>query len=302
MRDDGVTVKGNTQMNGDDFLNDWASSDNGSTTETNTEIETGNPGGEDGLEAGRVADAGEGGQVDNGDGGNAEAESGTTTDTDHDEGNPVPYAAMKAERLKRQAESERAKVAEARQKDLETQLEALRNPTSRPTEQPPVTTATESAEAPDFWADPVGFVNHQTEQRVNAAVREVQMQSHFRQIEDRQRAVHADFDEVSKLAHQAATRDPQLAQRIMTAADPGAELYAVGKQIKDYQDITANPDAYRERIRQEILAEVGGEEGNESTQAAPTTTRRTVDLSTRRNAKSDNTAAPPDPFNQLFPE
>lgn len=286
-------------MNGDDFLSDWASSDNGGSTDTGSEATDQV---DEGFDSGEVDTGSDEGQVDKGDSGDAGTPSGTTPDPEHDEGKPVPYAAMKAERLKRQVESKRAEAAEARQRDLESQLDALRNPTTRPTAQPAATADTASAEAPDFWTDPTKYVEHFTEQRVQAAVREVQMQSHFRQIEDRQRAQHADFDEVSVLAHQAATRDPQLAQRIMTAADPGAELYAVGKQIRDYQEITANPDAYRERIRQEILAEAEGEQSDEGTQATKPAGRRTVDLSTRRNAKSDSSAAPPDPFAQLFPE
>lgn len=281
-----------------DFLSDWA---NTGSTDAGVEEnhETADGGGEDGLEAGLVDE--EGTQVDNGEGGDADATSETTADDDHDENGQVPYAAMKAERAKRQAERERAEKAEARQKELESQIEALRNPAPRPA-QPAETTGDESAQPPDFWTDPQGYVEHMTNQRIAQAVQQVQMQNHFRQIEDRQRAQHADFDEVSQLAHQAASRDPELARRILTAQDPGAELYAVGKQIKDFQEITSNPEAYRERMRQELLAELGGEQGSDNAQTEATPKRRTVDLSTRRNAKADTAAAPPDPFKALFPE
>ena len=289
-------------MHGDDFLTDWAAGDNGTTTENGAELTTADVGGEDGLEAGLV-DTTNADQVDNGDGGETtEAESGTTTDTDHEEGNPVPYAALKSERAKRQAAYERAELAEKRQKDLQAEIDALRNPSQPRTAQPAETMATVSADAPDFWTDPTKYVEHFTNQRIEQAIREVQTQQHFRQIEDRQRAQHADFDEVSLMARDAAMRDPKLAQRILTAADPGAELYTVGKQIKDYQDLTQNPEAYREKVRQEILAEMGGADGQDDSQVATPTTRRTVDLSTRRNAKSDSSAAPPDPFKVLFPE
>jgi len=282
-----------------DFLSDWAGS--GAGAETGADLDAGDTGGEEGLDSGPVSTESSD-QVDNGNSGDADAPSETTADDNHDEGNPVPYAAMKSERAKRQAERERADKAEQRQRELESQIEALRNPNPRQA-QPADTAETVRAEAPDFWADPMKYVEHVTNQRIAQAVEQVQTQNHFRQIEDRQRAQHADFDEVSQLAQQAASRDPKLAQRILTAADPGAELYSVGKQIKDFQDITSNPEAFRQKMREEILAELGqGGEGNEQPEQPQQTQRRTVDLSTRRNAKADSSAAPPDPFKALFPE
>lgn len=287
--------------NENDFLKDWAGSSDTTGTDMGAELTTTDVGGEEGLEAGLVADDATGAQVDNGEGGDADTTSETTADDNHDEGKPVPYAALKSERAKRQAEAERAKRAEERQKQLESELEALRNPQPRQA-QPADAVETVSAEAPDFWTDPVKFVEHQTNQRIAEAVRQVQMENHFRQIEDRQRAQHADYDEVSRVAHEAATRDPELARRILTAQDPGAELYAVGKQIKDYQELTSDPEGYRKKIEAEVLAKLAAEQADDGAQQPQATTRRTVDLSTRRNAKADSAAAPPDPFKQLFPE
>lgn len=284
--------------NDSDFLSDWAST---SGTEANDSDDTSSESGGDFLEQGD-GDEGEASKVDNGADGNDGEADATTADDDHDENGQVPYAAMKAERAKRQAERERAERAEARQRELQAEIEALRNPVARPA-QPAVATSDESAQPPDFWVDPQAYVEQQLSQRVAAAVQEVQLQSHFRTLEDRQRAQHADFNEVSTLAHQAASRDPELARRILMAEDPGAELYAVGKQIKDYQLLTSDPDAFRAKMREEILAELGGESGDDTATPDPAPrTRRTVDLSTRRNAKAESSAAPPDPFNALFPE
>ncbi len=285
--------------NDSDFLNDWVSA---GTTDAGDEggSETTDGGGEEGLEADLVGE-GDDTTVDNGADGNDSEADATTADDDHNENGQVPYAALKAERAKRQAERERAEKAEASRKELESQIEALRNPVARPA-QTAETTHEESAQPPDFWANPQAYIEHMTNQRVAQAVEQVQMQNHFRQIEDRQRAAHTDFDEVSQLAHQAASRDPELARRILTAQDPGAELYAVGKQIKDYQEMTSNPEGFRARIEQEILAKLAGEQGDDEQPEAATPKRRTVDLSTRRNAKADSAAAPPDPFKALFPE
>ena len=240
-----------------DFLNDWAADDNSGADDGS--VDTGN-GTDTDLDNG--ASGGDGSAtVDNGATGNGGNDPAATAGDNPDEGHDVPYAAMKAERAKRQAERERAEKSEARQRELESQIEALRNPTSARAAQPADSSATATAEVPDFWVNPTAYVEHYTNQRIQEAVREVEAQTRFRQIEDRQRAQHADFDEVSVLAQQAAMRDPKLAQRILTAADPGAELYSVGKQIKDYQELTTNPDAYREKVRQEILAEQAEQDG-----------------------------------------
>lgn len=280
----------------DDFLTDWAAGSSTADDAGTTVDDGGNA--EDTSTSTDDTGTTDASTVDNGDGSDAADPSAPTADEDPNEGKNVPYAAMRAERQARKAERERAEAAEKRAKELEAQIDALRNPAPA-TAQPAQAPATETATPPDFWSDPQGFIAAQ----IASAGRDLAQQTHFRAIEDRQRALHDDFDAVSGFALEAAKRDPALANRILTATDPGAELYAVGKQIKDFQDYNNDPASFEQRMREKILAELSAQSDDDSTTTAPAQKpRRTVDLSTRRNAAGTSTAAPPDPLKELFPE
>lgn len=249
-----------------------------------------------------AGDAG-GGEVDNGTevvenvddapAGDGNDDTGSTPEAEHREGHQVPYAAMKTEREGRKAERERADRAEARAKELEAALGRVERGETR---SQPATAPVPAAEAPQFWDDPQAFI----QQSIQAAVGNVQREQ-FARLERQQAKEHADYGEVAAFAQQACALNPQLVSQIFQADNPAAELYAVGLKVKEMQEFQNNPDAAREKMKADLLAEIRAELGQSDEPVTPSKPRRTVDLSTARSVKATSTAEPGDKFKELFP-
>ena len=74
-----------------------------------------------------------------------------------------------------------------------------------------------------------------------------------------------DFDEMVNLADDAAKYNPKIMEEVMAAPDRAKAAYAMGKKISESQTRETDPVAYREKIRQEVLAEMEGKKTNPKT-------------------------------------
>lgn len=281
-----------------DFLTDWAGKTNAPANEDNGN-DTGDGDGDAGLGDGELS--GDSITVDNGDAGNGDDDSLTTGEDNQDEGKHVPLVALRNERQAKQEERTKREAAEKRVKELEEQLKAPRQPQQDQGQQP----RREAAPPVDFWENPVGFVQQQVDgvrQEYEARAQQAQ-QAEFRRAENAMRKQHADFDEITAVVLEEAQRNPAIVPAIFQAENPAEKLYELGKQIRDFRDFQTDPqtarDKMREELKAEILAELKGSQG-QGNQGAQPAARRPVDLSRQRNATSASATAPPDQFNELF--
>ncbi len=155
---------------------------------------------------------------------------------DANDGPSVPRKALEDERRKRQ--------------DLERQLEALTKAPPQAPQQPPPQRQP-IMERPDPWTDPEGsaewdramFANQLFETRVVTS-RELMV------------TTKPDFEEYEKVFVEAAQRDPRLRDDLFRHPLPAKFAYEQGRRIAMLKEIGDDPAAYRERLRQEVIAEV----------------------------------------------
>lgn len=148
----------------------------------------------------------------------------------------VPLTAILDEREKRQAAERQAQELEARLMQMQQQ--------SAPPQQ-----------APDMLDDPDGY-NQFVQTQVNAAIQDVKLN----QSEDMARYVHGDetVDAAFQAFRQAA--DQATYQSIMAKRSPWMEVVNWHKDQQFRQEVGNDPEAWRnaerERIRQELMAEI----------------------------------------------
>lgn len=150
------------------------------------------------------------------------------TEKDH-----VPLAALMAERDKRKEAARKAEDLEKRIKELEAQ------------------TAKPAAQLPDFYQDP--------ERYVQTVVSQAQMQAKdgvYVILEESERDRHEDFDEVYNATIERARSNPALAQEILSAKNPVAKAYKLGKELMELEQSRQDPEAYRAKIEAEVRAKV----------------------------------------------
>ena len=155
-------------------------------------------------------------------------------------------------RLREQSEAARAAAkereealqaktqAEARAAALEQQLQAFQHERN----QQPV---------PDQWQDPEGFEAYRQQQLTT------QFQTLQRQIAETQAYSRFGYDtvkEAMEAALAAAQRDPQLDAQIASAPNPWAAAVEWNKRRKVLEEVGEDPKAYKERMRQELMAEL----------------------------------------------
>jgi hypothetical protein len=155
----------------------------------------------------------------------------------------MPYGAYKSEREKRKAEAEARAAAEKKAAALEARL-ALFEKASAP----------RPAGLPDPLEDPDAFTNT-LEQRLARQAREQSLQmSEF--LVSQQHGAEL-VKQATEAAFEAMQANPYLAERFRTAQSPHAEAVKWWKEQQALQTIGEDPAAYRERLRAELLAEMG---------------------------------------------
>lgn len=157
----------------------------------------------------------------------------------------VPLPELMGERTKRQEAERKAAEYAAKVEAYERSLQFQPRPQAQqPVQQPP---------APDPFADPEGFANHQAEQQ------------HYRfrnQLADMSEAIarRLEGDEIVEKAQKWAIEAGIAQHFLMRARDPYGELITAYKKQEAMSRIGPDPNAYEERIRKEerekVLAEL----------------------------------------------
>lgn len=190
-----------------------------------------------------------------------------TTAPEVSEEHTVPYAAMKAEREKRQR--------------LEQELANVRQQ-----QQPQV----------DFYQQPDVYVQQHLQQAEQRA-----QQRFIAALEEQARETYPDFDEVVNDVVEQAEGNPVLAQQVMGAANPVLAAYRLGKQMRELKQMQ-DPDAYRARIEAEVRASVEAELREKEAQRARAAAAIPPDLTDARNAKGQFAPVSDSVLTELFPK
>ncbi|MCB0133562.1 MAG: hypothetical protein KDD75_00440 [Caldilineaceae bacterium] len=169
------------------------------------------------------------------------------------EGPSVPRKALEDERRKRQ--------------DLERQLAELaktvQQPQPNPQQQQQPVQQRRMPERPDPWVDPEG------------AARYDQMLFQHQLFETRvitskelMRSIKTDFDDVEKVFIEAASADPYLEHQLISHPMPAKFAYEQGRRIMLMKEIGDDPEAYKARVREELMAELAEQQPTQQVQPA----------------------------------
>lgn len=165
-------------------------------------------------------------------------EAGGATPAPQDDGTKlVPVAALEAERKGRQDWKEKAIRAEAA-------LEELRKQQSQPS-------STTQQDQPTQWTPEVALLN----ERMNMSEIMVRQQ-------------HQDVDEMVEVFKKAAEQNPALGTQLAQQRHPWQWMYDQAKRMKAMEEIGADPAAYKQRLRDELLAELKNEQASATPAAA----------------------------------
>jgi hypothetical protein len=180
-------------------------------------------------------------------------------------GQTVPLKALESERQKRQD-------LEKRLADLEGRVP--QNQQQQQHQQPVL---------PDPYEDPEGYFRAQQEyQQRNLFETKAVLSQDF------MRSQYEDYDEVEAYFADAAEKDPRLAIGLLNSPNPARFAYEQGKRQRLLDEIGSDPEAYKAKIRESVLAEVGGtvEQPPQNTGAkAPTSLAAVPSAPSRRDDK-----------------
>ena len=140
----------------------------------------------------------------------------------------VPYAAMKAEREKRQAHERR--IAE-----LEKALQ-------------------DKDPAPNFYEAPEQFLSHALTQAQQQATNRL-----YAALEEQARETYPDYDEVFAEVEAHCAQNPAAGQQVLQSPNPALAAYKLGKQMREMKAMQ-NPEEYRAKLKAELLAELRSEQ------------------------------------------
>lgn len=168
------------------------------------------------------------------------------------EGPHVPRKALEDERRKRQ--------------DLERRLEELtraaQQPQQQPQHQPPQ--QQRLPQRPDPWTDPEGAAQYD-----RMMFQHQLFETRVVTSKEMMRMMKSDFDEVEKVFIEAASNDPYLEQQLVNHPMPARFAYEQGRKIMLMREIGDDPEAYKQRVREELLAEMAGNQPQQPAPAAP---------------------------------
>jgi hypothetical protein len=158
----------------------------------------------------------------------------------------VPRRAFEAVRHERQDWKRQAVEAATERDMLRKQLEEAKRPPAAPQYQPP------PPEIPNPAVDPAGY---------HAYVRQEQQRdfiSHMLNVSELAAVKEHGKEKVEAMKREflaAKEQDPRLGEELIKQIDPYGWAMAQVERIRAMRDIGDDPAAYRERIRQEAIAE-----------------------------------------------
>ena len=167
----------------------------------------------------------------------------------------IPRAAYLDERRKRQD-------VQHRLEQLERQLTQI---PAQPKEEPP---------KPDFWDDPEGYMQSQFTEFQSQLFQQV-AERDFTRFADAMEDIgtelqnqHEDADECFNIVAELLPNDEKLQKDILYSHNPAARALQVGRKIKLQREMS-DPEKYKERLRAELMAEMGLSGGQESPRQQP---------------------------------
>lgn len=196
----------------------------------------------------------------------------------------VPYAAMKAERDKRQERERELQERDRRIAEYERQLQELRNPA-----QP------QQARTVEIWEDPDAFVSQRVQAVEQAATNRL-----YAALESQARETYPDYDEVFAVVQEHARTNPTIGQQVLSAPNPALAAYKLGKQLREQKQME-DPAAYRAKVEAEIRAEIKAEEQAKGDARRTAINAIPPDLSASRNVAGSTGPVVEDAFDTLFP-
>lgn len=123
-------------------------------------------------------------------------------------------------------------------------------------------------------------------------VQQVEMRAfhrHLNMSETIARQNHPDLDEKFAVFQKAAQADPTLVQRVFNDPHPWGAMYREAQKIQMLQEIGDNPTSYREKLKAEIMAELGQTQA--AAPAAAPAAQIPQSLATARSAASRSAPA-----------
>ncbi len=113
---------------------------------------------------------------------------------------------------------------------------------------------------------------------------------------------HADVDEVVETFKEAAAQNPALIAQMHASPHPWKFAYEEGKRMRFAAEIGNDPEAYRKKVREEVLAELQKSQAGQPAAAAPAAAPLPQSLAGARSAGArGNTWTGPTPMETLFP-
>jgi hypothetical protein len=115
----------------------------------------------------------------------------------------------------------------------------------------------------EFWKDPTGFVRKLAQDGVpNVKTELTKAKIHL--SENYARKQHPDYDEKLAAYSEAARQNPAMLMQLEHHPDPAEFAYQVGAKILFDREIGGDPNAWRERERERIRAELAGEQTSDT--------------------------------------
>jgi len=183
---------------------------------------------------------------------------------DEPKGGTVPHQALHAAKEKGRAEKERADTLERQMAEMRGQMEMMARMVQQGREPPkPV----DQPKPVDFWEDPQAFIQQTLTPFQQQIAQQNERLSHSSAIgEFGKEAVQAAYEDMGN----ALSSDPRVQaeyQRIMQSPHPYGELVNWHRNRTALTEFGSDPAAYREKVRQEIMAEL--QQGQPQTPSAP---------------------------------
>ena len=162
-----------------------------------------------------------------------------------EQGRHVPVRALEDERRKRQ--------------ELERLVADLQRQVQQPQQRPQAPQA--PVQPPDPWTDPEGALRFQQQQFENQVY-----ETRVTLSRSVLMAQKPDFEDSEKVFFEAADQNPGLYQQLRTHPMPAQFVYDMGRKIKMQREIGDDPEAYKARLREELMAEI---QSQQAPQQAP---------------------------------
>lgn len=178
--------------------------------------------------------------------------------------------AEESEQIATEVENEEATIdykaefekMEQRYKDLQSHndkrfndLQKQQNVEKPATEEPAPAEVDYKALEDLMYENPQEFIKQVLQKQ--APTQQIDQDAIRRQIqEDMIKAEKPDYDEAIGLVKHAASVNPKIQEEIFASSNPALTAYQKGLELKESQEILSNPQAYKEKLRAELTAEL----------------------------------------------